>query len=260
MSDHESETPIASDPVRRFALIIKMMFYNQVVDNRAWKVLLEMVDPVGHLVYARAFARGEARGGARSILAVLDRRGVPVPDLARRHVLACTDLTRLHAWFGRAVTATTMADVFDGFDWLTAAGRADGQPPGPNARLGDELVRTVNRAAEVRTANDQVMGIGSDHRLTLRILEIGQVYAPLAAAVVGEYEHTHLSRTPTFDDLRTELRDAALAALTALAVLDQGRPAAEPRWPAEFAAHVADRTSRLGDPITERPGAGIEPL
>jgi hypothetical protein len=58
-----------------------------------------------------AWAEGEAKGKADSILRVLVRRGVAVPDEVRDQILGCTDLVQLEAWLDRAVTATTVDDV-----------------------------------------------------------------------------------------------------------------------------------------------------
>ena len=56
-------------------------------------------------------ARGEARGEGKSVLTVLDARGIAVPDAIRDQILACTDLTQLDTWLRRAVTATTADGV-----------------------------------------------------------------------------------------------------------------------------------------------------
>jgi hypothetical protein len=56
-------------------------------------------------------AIGEARGEARAVLAVLEGRGVTVPDHVRDQVLECTDTSRLDLWLRRAITAVTAEDV-----------------------------------------------------------------------------------------------------------------------------------------------------
>ena len=60
---------------------------------------------------ARSRAEGEAKGEGRSVLTVLDARGVSVPDAVREQILACTDLAQLDTWLRRAVTATTADEV-----------------------------------------------------------------------------------------------------------------------------------------------------
>ena len=61
---------------------------------------------------ARGEARGELRSLAGAVLRVLARKGVSVDDEARARVLDCDDRATLEAWLDRAVTATTVGDVF----------------------------------------------------------------------------------------------------------------------------------------------------
>jgi hypothetical protein len=62
---------------------------------------------------ARAlFAQGEATGEARAVLAVLDARGVDVPEKVRDEITACADPDLLETWVRRAATATTIDDLF----------------------------------------------------------------------------------------------------------------------------------------------------
>jgi hypothetical protein len=56
---------------------------------------------------------GEAKGEARAVLAVLDARGIDVPDDARARIVGCSDLDRLEAWVRRAVTVRSVDDLFD---------------------------------------------------------------------------------------------------------------------------------------------------
>jgi len=58
-------------------------------------------------------AEGEARGEARAVLAVLDARGIEVPDPEREDITGCTDLDQLDTWIRRAVTANKVQDLFD---------------------------------------------------------------------------------------------------------------------------------------------------
>jgi hypothetical protein len=61
----------------------------------------------------RYFAQGEARGEARAVLAVLDARGVEVPDEARERIAGCADLDQLDTWARRAATANKVNELFD---------------------------------------------------------------------------------------------------------------------------------------------------
>ncbi len=61
----------------------------------------------------RYFGEGEATGEARALLAVLDARGIEVPDEVRADIVGCTDIDQLDTWIRRAATAGTVADLFD---------------------------------------------------------------------------------------------------------------------------------------------------
>jgi hypothetical protein len=60
---------------------------------------------------ARGLALGEALGEARSVLTVLEARGVKVPARISEQVLACTDTDQLGVWLRRAITVTSAEDV-----------------------------------------------------------------------------------------------------------------------------------------------------
>ncbi|HET8661696.1 MAG TPA: hypothetical protein VFM55_22215 [Micromonosporaceae bacterium] len=62
---------------------------------------------------ARGEARGEAKGEAKALLAILDARGVHVPDDIRAGIVTCTDLAQLESWIRRAATADKIHDVLD---------------------------------------------------------------------------------------------------------------------------------------------------
>lgn len=57
-------------------------------------------------------AEGEAQGEARLLLRVLAARGILVPADIRNRVSTCTDTRELDAWFDRAISATTLGEVF----------------------------------------------------------------------------------------------------------------------------------------------------
>jgi hypothetical protein len=62
--------------------------------------------------YGRGVADGEAKGEATALLAVLEARGVEVPDDARERIAGCTDREQLETWIRRAATATSAEDLF----------------------------------------------------------------------------------------------------------------------------------------------------
>ncbi|MEQ4721456.1 hypothetical protein [Nonomuraea sp. B19D2] len=59
-------------------------------------------------------AEGEARGEARSVLKVLERRGVPVTESTRERIMACTDHALLEGWLLRSLEVTTAEELFEG--------------------------------------------------------------------------------------------------------------------------------------------------
>jgi hypothetical protein len=63
--------------------------------------------------HRRYFAQGKAEGEARSVLRVLERRGLRVSPEQRERILACSDAAMLERWLDRAVTADTVEDVLD---------------------------------------------------------------------------------------------------------------------------------------------------
>ncbi len=61
---------------------------------------------------AEGEVKGEAKGEAKAVLAVLATRGIGVPDDARDRITSCTDLDQLETWIRRAVTISTIDDLF----------------------------------------------------------------------------------------------------------------------------------------------------
>jgi hypothetical protein len=61
---------------------------------------------------ARSYlAEGRAEGEARALLAILNARGIPVPDDIHTRITTCTDLDQLDTWIRRASTATIIHDI-----------------------------------------------------------------------------------------------------------------------------------------------------
>ena len=56
--------------------------------------------------------QGRAEGEATAVLAVLEARGIDVPDEARTRIVECTDLDQLDTWVRRAATAESIEDLF----------------------------------------------------------------------------------------------------------------------------------------------------
>lgn len=61
---------------------------------------------------AEGEAAGRAEGEAAAVIAVLDARGVVIPDDIRIRVVGCRDLDQLDTWVRRAATASSAQDLF----------------------------------------------------------------------------------------------------------------------------------------------------
>lgn len=62
---------------------------------------------------AEGRVEGRVEGAAAILLRILERRGVDVSEGDRARITACTDLDQVEAWSDRALTATTIENVFD---------------------------------------------------------------------------------------------------------------------------------------------------
>jgi predicted transposase/invertase (TIGR01784 family) len=61
---------------------------------------------------ARGEARGRAEGKAEALLTILSVRGLEPPEVERRRIEQCRDLEQLAEWTRRAVTASSIDEVF----------------------------------------------------------------------------------------------------------------------------------------------------
>jgi hypothetical protein len=91
--------------------------------KQMWRDLMTAIQyfwrhPLAEQVRAEGREEGREEGRIEEcrqmILRILEWRGVPVPDAARRRVDACADLGLLETWARRAVHATDAAEVFAG--------------------------------------------------------------------------------------------------------------------------------------------------
>jgi hypothetical protein len=60
-----------------------------------------------------SYERGEAKGEAKAVLAVLRARGIDVPEDTCEEIAACTDTALLETWIERAVTVDSVHELFD---------------------------------------------------------------------------------------------------------------------------------------------------
>jgi hypothetical protein len=116
LSSHEARMfalrSIASaDPVQRES-------YTRLIET----ILPETVrDPLEELLatkFPNAFIdgyidKGRAEGEAHLLLRMLTARGISVPDGVHDRISSCTDTAQLEAWFDRAITATSIGEIFE---------------------------------------------------------------------------------------------------------------------------------------------------
>jgi hypothetical protein len=57
-------------------------------------------------------AQGRTQQGAEFVLAVLDARGIAIPDSARERITSCDDLGLLDQWVRRAATVSAAEEIF----------------------------------------------------------------------------------------------------------------------------------------------------
>ena len=72
----------------------------------------EVVREFAAEAYAKAYAEAYARGAAKSVLRVVDKRGVGLTAEQREHVLGCTDLETLTRWLDAAIDAKSADEIF----------------------------------------------------------------------------------------------------------------------------------------------------
>ena len=66
--------------------------------------------------FANTFeARGALRGETTALLAVLDARGIEVPDDIRDRITTCTEFDQLDIWIRRAATIDKIQDLDEQF-------------------------------------------------------------------------------------------------------------------------------------------------
>lgn len=76
-------------------------------DNAVAEVLIAKGNPA----FLNREAAAEARGEAKSILKILEARGVAVSPAQQEEILLCSDIDRLDLWLCRAVSATSIDEL-----------------------------------------------------------------------------------------------------------------------------------------------------
>lgn len=77
---------------------------------------LQTYEPISDFLkehIARGRTEGRTEGLREGMVRLLERRGLEPSAEQRKRLAACTDVAQLQRWFDRAVTAKTVAEVFD---------------------------------------------------------------------------------------------------------------------------------------------------
>src|SRR5262249_36233490 len=110
---------------------------------------------------AEGEAKGKAEGEARAVLAVLDARGIEVPDPVREDITGCTDLDQLDTWIRRAVTADKVQDLFDEHQITDQTGGAEINTAGVSPRMARDPARSPRWRSGYAAANSRRIATAS---------------------------------------------------------------------------------------------------
>jgi hypothetical protein len=99
--------PVRKELTKLMSTVIKDPFMDRLI-AKGEAIGIARGEAIG---IARGIAEGKAVEAARMLLRYLDSR-FDVPENRRQQIQDCTDAARIEAWFDRALTATTLDQVF----------------------------------------------------------------------------------------------------------------------------------------------------
>jgi Uma2 family endonuclease len=100
------------DPVLAAPLPIEALIHAAKTDDAVARALLLKHNPVLEAARAQDRVTAKAEGKAEALLVILAARGVSLPPAARARILDERDLERLDRWIARAMTCTTVAEMW----------------------------------------------------------------------------------------------------------------------------------------------------
>jgi hypothetical protein len=78
-----------------------------------WRKLMAVsVYPYPSQLRLQGRAEGEATGQAKSIVTILDDRGISMEDADRERILGCADLETLGTWLHRSLRISAISELF----------------------------------------------------------------------------------------------------------------------------------------------------
>jgi hypothetical protein len=100
-----------ADPCLMTPLQVAALLDARKADDAVIEALVAKGSPAIRDWDAAAKVRVRTEGTAKSILIVLETRGIPMSEAQRREILGCRDLERLSRWLRRAVLASSAGEV-----------------------------------------------------------------------------------------------------------------------------------------------------
>jgi hypothetical protein len=101
-----------SDVVHASLSVTAKRYLEAIVTTRTYEYQSEFVRSYVFQGRAEGREEGRAEGEATAVLAVLDARGIAVPDDDGARIKGCSDLDQLDTWIRRAATADSISDLF----------------------------------------------------------------------------------------------------------------------------------------------------
>ncbi len=110
--ESQSWRPLAEHSLIEDPSLVAPLDVAALLDAAAAKIaVVKGLAAQGNPELLRREAEAEARGEARSILKVLQARGIEVSEAQRQEILGCRDLDRLDRWLARATVAASADEI-----------------------------------------------------------------------------------------------------------------------------------------------------
>lgn len=110
--DSLSEDDPSRQPLLSMLLVVRHLLRNQPDIESEEPDLMTQARRDFEKFKQEVYRQGMSQGKADDVLDVLAAKGIPVSDAVRNRIRSCADLDTLHRWLIRAVSATTVDEIF----------------------------------------------------------------------------------------------------------------------------------------------------
>ena len=110
--DSLSEDDPSRQPLLSMLLVVRHLLRNQPDIESEEPDLMTQARRDFEKFQQEVYRQGMSQGKADDVLDVLTAKGIPVSDAVRNRIRSCADLDTLHRWLIRAVSATTVDEIF----------------------------------------------------------------------------------------------------------------------------------------------------